>query len=260
MNGGRVLGVDACKRGWIAIAVEGAVTGAYFAEDIAALMARAQADGPLAIVAIDMPIGLPDREHRQADVLARAAIGPLWPSVFMTPVRQALLAADHGTASAISRQLTGHGISIQAFGLKPKLFEVEQWVRKAAMRVVEIHPEVCFARLAGAPLTFRKSSWAGAERRRAFLPRRASAWPGISTGPAPTPGSTTSWTQARLPGQRGRSCAAMPVSSLTHPKRSAMAGHPPSGHKQLHRGRTGRSRRWTALDGLARRDGRPALR
>jgi len=169
MNGGRVLGVDACKRGWIAIAVEGAVTGAYFAEDIEVLMARAQADGPLAIVAIDMPIGLPDRGHRQADVLARAAIGPLWPSVFMTPVRQALLAADHGAASAISRQLTGHGISIQAFGLKPKLFEVEQWVRKAAMRVVEIHPEVCFARLAGAPLTFRKSSWAGAERRRALL-------------------------------------------------------------------------------------------
>src|SRR5215471_2581572 len=169
MSGGRVLGVDACQRGWIAIAIEDGVTEAYFAEDIEVLMARAQADGSLAVVASDMPIGLPDRGHRQADVLARAAIGSLWPSVFMTPVRQAMLAADHGAASAISRQLTGHGISIQAFGLKPKLFEVEQWVRKAAMRVVEIHPEVCFARLAGAPLTFRKSSWAGAERRRALL-------------------------------------------------------------------------------------------
>jgi hypothetical protein len=29
--------------------------------------------------------------------------------------------------------------------------------------------EVCFARLAGAPLTARKTSWAGAERRRALL-------------------------------------------------------------------------------------------
>lgn len=37
------------------------------------------------------------------------------------------------------------------------------------MRVVETHPEVCFARLGGGPLTVRKSAWAGAERRRALL-------------------------------------------------------------------------------------------
>jgi predicted RNase H-like nuclease len=169
MGSRRVLGVDACRRGWIAIAVEGGVTGAYFAADIQALVARAEADGPLAVVAIDIPIGLPDRGHRRADVLARAVIGPLWPSVFMTPVREALLAADHAAASAINRELTGQGISIQAFALKAKLLEVERWVRHTTVRVVEIHPEVCFARLAGAPLTTRKSSWAGAERRRALL-------------------------------------------------------------------------------------------
>lgn len=164
-----MLGVDACRRGWIAIAVDDGIAGAYFAENIQMLVARAETDGPLAVVAVDMPIGLPDRGLRRADVLARAAIGPLWPSVFMTPVRQALLAGDHAAASAINRELTGQGISIQAFGLKPKLFEVEQWVRHTAIRVVEIHPEVCFARLAGAPLTARKSSWAGAECRRALL-------------------------------------------------------------------------------------------
>ncbi len=169
MGSGRVLGVDACKRGWIAIAVEDAVTGAYFAEDIQTLVAQAKADGPLDVVAVDMPIGLPDQGQRQADVLARAAIGPLWPAVFMTPVRQALMAPDHATASAINRELTGQGISIQAFGLKPKLFQVEQWVRHTPVQVVEIHPEVCFARLAGRPLIARKSSWAGAEHRRALL-------------------------------------------------------------------------------------------
>jgi len=169
MGSGRVLGVDACKRGWVAIAVEDGITGTYFAEEFQALIAQAEAGGSVAVVAIDMPIGLPDRGYRQADVLARAAIGPLWPSVFMTPVRQALLATDHATASAINRQLTGHGISIQAFGLKPKLFQVEQWAQQTTVRVVEIHPEVCFARLAGAPLASRKSSWAGAERRRALL-------------------------------------------------------------------------------------------
>ncbi len=163
------MGVDACKRGWIAIAVEGGSTGGYFAEDIQLLIARAEADGPLDVVAVDMPIGLPDRGHRRADVLARAAIGPLWSSVFITPVREALMAADHAAASAINPELTGQGISVQAFGLKPKLLQVEQWVRQTSVRVVEIHPEVCFARLAGASLTVRKSSWAGAERRRALL-------------------------------------------------------------------------------------------
>ena len=165
----RALGIDACRRGWIAIAVEDGITGAYFDEDIHALIAQAEADGPISVVAVDMPIGLPDRGYRQADVLARAAIGPLWPSVFMTPVREALLAVDHAIASAVSRGLTGYGISIQAFALKPKLLQVEQWARQTHVRVVEIHPEVCFARLAGAPLTVRKSSWAGAERRRALL-------------------------------------------------------------------------------------------
>lgn len=169
MSSGRVLGVDACRRGWIAIAVEDAVSGAYFAEDIQTLISRAQADGPVAVVGIDMPIGLPDRGLRQADVLARAEIGQLWSSVFMTPVRKALLAPDHATASAVNRALAGQGVSIQAFGLKPKLLQVEAWVRGTPVRVVEVHPEVCFARLAGAPLTVRKSSWAGAECRRALL-------------------------------------------------------------------------------------------
>jgi predicted RNase H-like nuclease len=169
VGGGRVLGVDACRRGWIAIAAEDGINGAYFDEDIDTLLAQADADGPISVVAIDMPIGLPDRRHPQADVLARAAIGPIWASVVMTPVRQALLAADHATASAISRELTGYGNSLQAFALKPKLLQAGRWARRTRARVTEIHPEVCLARLAGAPLTARKSSWAGAEHRRALL-------------------------------------------------------------------------------------------
>lgn len=107
MGSKRMLGIDAYKRGWIGIAVESAVTGAYFAEDIQTLIARAEADGSLAIVAIDMPIGLPDSGHRRADLMARGEIGPLWPSLFLTPVRNALLADDHAAASEINRELTG---------------------------------------------------------------------------------------------------------------------------------------------------------
>ncbi|MGH8922097.1 MAG: DUF429 domain-containing protein [Actinomycetes bacterium] len=72
-----MLGVDACRAGWVGIALTGHYSHAYVAGTIDELVGRADADGLLAVVAIDMPIGLPDRGRRQADVLARKAIGPL---------------------------------------------------------------------------------------------------------------------------------------------------------------------------------------
>ncbi|MGH4018648.1 MAG: DUF429 domain-containing protein [Pseudonocardiaceae bacterium] len=96
-------------------------------------------------------------------------MGTLTSSVFMTPTRAALDAPDHRTASARNHALTGEGISRQACSLKPKLHQVERWVRQTHHRVVEVHPEVSFAELAGAPLTVRKSTWAGAECRRQLL-------------------------------------------------------------------------------------------
>lgn len=165
----RVLGVDACKAGWVGVLLEDGSVRAYVASTMDLLIAQAEQDGPLAVVAVDMPIGLPDKAPRQADLLARSAIGRLSSSVFTTPVRAALLAPTHRDAVLINRELTGQGLSIQAYGLRGKLFEVDQWVKRAGALVVEVHPEVSFAQLAGAPLTVRKSTWAGAERRRALL-------------------------------------------------------------------------------------------
>ncbi|GIH46945.1 Predicted nuclease (RNAse H fold) [Microbispora rosea] len=205
-----MLGVDACRAGWIGVVPpacprDGGAARAYFAPRVADLVALADADGEVAVVAVDMPIGLPDglRDmypdvhpdarpggpaspggpvppggpgdpggpggRRRADVLARQALGPRWRSVFMTPVRAAIEADDYATAVAVNRRLTGEGVSRQAFGLKEKLLEVERWVREAGRRVVEIHPELSFARLAGAPLPHPKTTWAGAERRRELL-------------------------------------------------------------------------------------------
>lgn len=165
----RVLGVDACRAGWVGIALECDRTSAYFETTIDDLVVRAEANGPVAVVAIDMPIGLPDSGRRQADLLAQKAVGALRSSVFITPVRAALDAPDHRTATSRNHALAGAGISIQAFGLKPKLLQVERWVRRTHHRVVEAHPEVSFAQLAGAPLNVSKKTWAGAELRRRLL-------------------------------------------------------------------------------------------
>lgn len=167
--GDRVLGVDACKVGWIGIALGPGQLIAYTAARIDDLVATARIDGPVEVVAIDIPIGLPDSGPRQADDLARAAVGARWPSVFKTPVRAALQAPDHATAIAINRELTGAGVSAQAFALRAKLFQVDTWVRRAGTRVVEVHPEVSFAALAGVPLSDAKTTWTGVTQRRRLL-------------------------------------------------------------------------------------------
>ncbi|UWP85076.1 DUF429 domain-containing protein [Dactylosporangium fulvum] len=172
---GRVLGVDACRGGWVGVALGGGATAAYVARTVAGLVAAAGADGDLAVVAIDIPIGLPDTGRRAADVEARRLIGPRRHSVFLTPVRAALTMPDHASASGTNRALAGDGVSAQAFALKKRILEVDTWARSsgtdAVPRVVEVHPEVSFARLAGRPLATAKQTWAGAEQRRALLAR-----------------------------------------------------------------------------------------
>ncbi len=167
MDADRVLGVDGCKAGWVGIAWSGGVdVRAYVAPTIAELAAAA---GAVSVIAIDIPIGLPDTGRRAADLAARTVVGARRSSVFMTPVRAALRESRHDRASAINREHAGEGMSIQVFGLLPKIRQVDDWLPNAPCRVVEVHPEVSFAQLAGEPLTVRKNTWAGTERRRALL-------------------------------------------------------------------------------------------
>ena len=164
-----MLGVDACKAGWIGIVLSHGTVSAYVAAGIGDLVEDACSGGPLSVIAIDIPIGLPGQGRRQADLLVRKAVGPRRASVFMTPVRPALEAADYASATALSLRLAGEGISRQAFALQAKIRQADRWVRQTRHRVVEVHPEASFAKLAGAPLHSPKSSWAGIARRRQLL-------------------------------------------------------------------------------------------
>ena len=177
-SGRWVLGADACRDGWVGILLElggdaqPAGPGRAFAHaEIAGLVAQAgeRAGGMLAVIGIDMPIGIPDRGVRTADLLARKAAGPRLASVFITPVRSALACADHASASALNKRLTGSGISRQAFNLTEKILQVDRWLPEAPCPVAEVHPELCFAAMAGAPLADSKSTWAGAATRSALL-------------------------------------------------------------------------------------------
>lgn len=161
----RVLGLDACRRGWAGVLLDhdGRTDGVFLGEVAAA--DALEVDG----IGIDIPIGLASDHVRAADRAARAFLGPRRSSVFLTPTRPALEHDTHAAASAANRELTGSGISVQAHALRPKVLEVDAWVRTATVPVWEVHPEVAFALLLGAPAAHPKRTWAGQQERRRAL-------------------------------------------------------------------------------------------
>ncbi len=158
-----VVGVDACRRGWIAVVLEdGNPPWGLFVTKLEQLAeAVPEVDG----FAVDIPIGLPIEARRRADTEAKRLLGPRGSSVFFTPARAALLADTHREAADTSRTLTGHGISQQAYALAPKILEAERWLRRVSAPVWEVHPEVSFSVLMGHPATAPKKTWAGTRER-----------------------------------------------------------------------------------------------
>lgn len=164
-----VVGVDGCRAGWIAIALgDAGQADGYFVERLDELLDVIR---DVQAVAIDIPIGLPSGGRRRADIEARRLLGPRRSSVFDAPVRAAVTAATHAEASAISRELTGQGLSRQSFALAPKILEAERWSAAAPISVWEVHPEVSFAIMIGHPAESPKSTWSGLRERQRALER-----------------------------------------------------------------------------------------
>src|SRR5581483_732956 len=83
--------------------------------------------GEPALVAVDIPIGLPsghstDDGRRRCDGAARALLGPRAVSVFPAPCRPTLSATSYRDACQleISARQGGSGLSRQAYGILPK--------------------------------------------------------------------------------------------------------------------------------------------
>ncbi|XRQ09649.1 DUF429 domain-containing protein, partial [Actinomadura welshii] len=84
--------------------------------------------------------------------------------------RTAIECDEYTTAAAENRRRTGKGLSRQAYGLRTKLLQVDDWVRyQNGLRVVEVHPEGSFVAMAGRPLSASKDTWTGVAERRALL-------------------------------------------------------------------------------------------
>jgi predicted RNase H-like nuclease len=157
----RVAGIDGCPAGWLRLECEDGIVGAKVFATASELFGDAER---FCVLAIDIPIGLPDSVPRAVDIIARKLIQPRGSSVFPAPARSTLAAEDYADACARSRIACGKALSQQAFAILPKIREVDYMLRtkpELRTRVYEVHPEVCFRTWSAAPLAEPKKSGLG---------------------------------------------------------------------------------------------------
>ncbi|BBK40103.1 hypothetical protein STVA_01230 [Allostella vacuolata] len=125
---------------------------------------------PADLLAVDMPIGLPEGGRRGCDFAARRLLGRgRQASVFIGLRRPLLGFADYPAANAWAKA-DGAGLSKQAWHLLPRIGELDRAIAPGDQdRVRECHPELAFLRLAGGPVLAGKRSPEGLEIRRRLL-------------------------------------------------------------------------------------------
>jgi predicted RNase H-like nuclease len=167
-----IAGMDGVQNCWAAVVAEqgGVPSRVLRVQSIGELFARLP---NLEVVGIDIPIGLLNSYRiggRPVDQLARQRLKKRASSVFPAPVRAVLAAQTYVEACDASRRSgpDGRAIGIQCFHIVPKIREVDDFLaerRDLRDRVYEIHPELCFTRLAGAPMSHPKATKDGRDER-----------------------------------------------------------------------------------------------
>ncbi len=177
-----LAGVDGCPGGWVVVLIAASNTSA------APIVRRVTAFADIlafpeqpTLIAVDMPIGLPERigvGGRGCDVAARVVLGARQSSLFAVPARAAVMATDYLEACRLAalHSEPPRKVSKQCFNLFPKIREIDALMTpELQLRVRECHPEVAFWALnGGRPIELPKKVKSrphppGLELRRALL-------------------------------------------------------------------------------------------
>ena len=168
------IGVDGCKGGWVACWQENNALSFQIFSDFNVLI---EAFDKQTCIAIDMPIGLPEKVGaggRGPEGLIRPLLGTRKSSVFSIPSRRAVYAQTYPEAceAAFETSDPQRKISKQGFFLFPKIREIDAALRAdetLRLRVFETHPELIFCKIKKQPLHFGKKTADGAEERTKLL-------------------------------------------------------------------------------------------
>ena len=174
----RGIGVDGAPGGWVAATIRAPHRDAAgpghnltitFCEHFSEIVTSSNdAD----VIVVDMPIGLSSDGSRPADTQARDRLGPRRSTFFPTPVRSVLDFDDWEAANEHSKQVTGKGLSKQAWNLIPKISEIDKaWTPDLAGRLVEGHPETSFAEMNSNPVLSKKATEQGRNERLSLICR-----------------------------------------------------------------------------------------
>jgi predicted RNase H-like nuclease len=155
----RVLGVDGWSKGWIAVEL---VDGQFAAAHTAPALVDLIRSGDYATITVDIPLGLLDSGFRKADIESKRKLGPRGSSVFATPPRPVFAQESFAAANALSRELTGSGLSQQSYALRRRVLEADDLFDDGAtLPLFEIHPEISFMMMGGGPALMSKRTWHG---------------------------------------------------------------------------------------------------
>lgn len=173
MTTSSIAGVDGCKGGWLCVALDATSTmSAFVAKDVKDLVERLPSE---CRIGIDIPIGLPATDSRDAELRAREVLGPRASSVFPVPLRLALNGTTRENASALQAAVHARGcrLSVQTWAIMPKIREMDDFVRThqdLTNRIFEVHPEVSFCHWNGLlPLSASKKRTVGKLQRSALI-------------------------------------------------------------------------------------------
>lgn len=162
-----LAGVDGCRGGWFVVFVDRDSVDLRDAEHHVCQRFHEVLQLDAAIVCVDIPIGLLDTYSpggRACDVRARAMLPrKRKPSVFPTPTRP-----QCGLEFEAARALGP--TTRQSCAISRKIHEVDELLTPDLQaRVFEVHPEVSFAAMRGAPLINGKKKREGRAERLATL-------------------------------------------------------------------------------------------
>jgi len=174
----RYIGVDGCKAGWFFVCL-GPEEEIIFGDFSTIEKLWQQYGNSATSILVDIPIGLPSEDNptRRCDTEARRILGPKrQSSIFPPPCREALNTGSYQAACQVNQEITGRKISRQAWGIAPKIREMDEFLRQypeALKCIRETHPEVCFWALnSGKAMPHSKKSEKGFEGRLDILKSR----------------------------------------------------------------------------------------